>query len=62
MCGNGLLELGSNEACDDGNQVSGDGCSFNCEVELGWSCVGSWRSVSICSEITLCGNKDVDEG
>jgi cysteine-rich repeat protein len=59
---NGLLELGSNEACDDGNQVPGDGCSFNCEVEPGWSCVGRWRSMSICSEITLCGNKHVDEG
>ena len=30
-CGNGVLEAG--EECDDGNQVSGDGCSASCQVE-----------------------------
>jgi cysteine-rich repeat protein len=30
-CGNGWVEAG--EACDDGNRVSGDGCSAICEVE-----------------------------
>lgn len=29
QCGNGLIELG--EVCDDGNNVDGDGCSFNCQ-------------------------------
>jgi cysteine-rich repeat protein len=28
VCGNGLLEGG--EVCDDGNRVSGDGCSYDC--------------------------------
>ncbi len=28
ICGNGKLEPG--EACDDGNQISGDGCSADC--------------------------------
>lgn len=37
-CGNGLL--GPGEECDDGNSVSGDGCSATCALELGaaWTC------------------------
>ncbi|MBN2339940.1 MAG: DUF4215 domain-containing protein [Deltaproteobacteria bacterium] len=36
-CGDG--ELTKDEACDDGNQESGDGCLFNCRgVEDGYSC------------------------
>ncbi len=31
VCGNGKLE--SNEKCDDGNTVSGDGCSATCTIE-----------------------------
>jgi cysteine-rich repeat protein len=29
-CGDGERDL--NEACDDGNRVSGDGCSSDCEM------------------------------
>lgn len=32
-CGNGQIDTG--EACDDGNQNSGDGCSNTCSVEPG---------------------------
>ncbi|MDX9893438.1 MAG: polymorphic toxin-type HINT domain-containing protein [Patescibacteria group bacterium] len=32
-CGNGIVEAG--EECDDGNLVSGDGCSAICQVEVG---------------------------
>jgi len=32
VCGNGILE--SNEACDDGNTVNGDGCDFTCQIEI----------------------------
>ncbi len=32
VCGNGTLEP-PNEQCDDGNTVSGDGCSGNCRIE-----------------------------
>ncbi|MEO6600591.1 MAG: myxococcus cysteine-rich repeat containing protein, partial [Polyangiaceae bacterium] len=36
-CGDGTLT--SDEACDDGNTVSGDGCSAVClQVERGFSC------------------------
>ncbi|HEY3257131.1 MAG TPA: arabinofuranosidase catalytic domain-containing protein, partial [Polyangiaceae bacterium] len=36
-CGDG--DLDPDEACDDGNDRSGDGCSANCTVEAGWACV-----------------------
>lgn len=35
-CGDGLVM--GNEACDDGNAVSGDGCSATCQVEPGYEC------------------------
>ena len=31
VCGNGIIETG--ETCDDGNTVSGDGCSSTCQTE-----------------------------
>lgn len=31
VCGNGIINL--NEQCDDGNQVSGDGCDATCNLE-----------------------------
>ena len=34
VCGDGHLE--SSEACDDGAQVPGDGCSASCTVEPGF--------------------------
>jgi len=34
VCGNGILE--GNEACDDGNNVSGDGCTMFCSLEGGF--------------------------
>ncbi|AWV91385.1 hypothetical protein DN745_07980 [Bradymonas sediminis] len=30
-CGDGIVQ--DNEACDDGNAISGDGCSSTCQVE-----------------------------
>ena len=35
-CGNGNIEPG--EQCDDGNTVSGDGCSSSCQIEDGFTC------------------------
>jgi cysteine-rich repeat protein len=32
VCGNGVLDPG--EQCDDGNTISGDGCSATCQSEL----------------------------
>jgi cysteine-rich repeat protein len=36
ICGDGIVV--SVEACDDGNSVTGDGCSA-CSVDAGWVCV-----------------------
>lgn len=33
QCGNGILESAGGELCDDGNVVSGDGCSAMCQFE-----------------------------
>jgi cysteine-rich repeat protein len=38
-------------ACDDGNNVNGDGCSSDCKVEVGFSCAGgSPNSKDSCSK------------
>ncbi len=48
VCGNGILEEG--EQCDDGNNVSGDGCSATCDIE------------HEAPEEQVCGNGIVEEG
>jgi len=51
-CGNS--ELTSDEACDDGNNLSGDGCANNClSVEPGWSCVTPGEP---CHPVARCGD------
>ncbi len=51
-CGNG--ELTDDEACDDGNKMSGDGCSETClQVEPGFSCASPGNA---CREIARCGD------
>lgn len=49
------------EPCDDGNVVSGDGCSSVCTVETDYSCVnGSLTSRSICVYVGYLSLKLVD--
>jgi fibro-slime domain-containing protein len=50
-CGNAMLDDG--EVCDDGNGVSGDGCSNACELEENYTCpiVGGK-----CERATVCGD------
>lgn len=51
-CGDGTLA--TNEACDDGNKESGDGCSANClRVEPGYSCIPPGQ---LCHQIARCGD------
>ena len=38
-CGSGTIELA--EECDDGNLVTGDGCSADCRIEQCWTCNGA---------------------
>ncbi|MBR58381.1 MAG: hypothetical protein CMH54_10215 [Myxococcales bacterium] len=40
VCGDGVVQAATNEACDDGNTDDGDGCSSACVVEEGWDCAG----------------------
>ena len=51
VCGNGNLE--GIEQCDDGNTLSGDGCSSTCQAEAAFMCTGS---PSVCIIRALCGN------
>jgi fibro-slime domain-containing protein len=51
-CGNSILT--SDEACDDGNTVGGDGCAGNClSVEAGWSCP---KAGELCRPVARCGD------
>ncbi len=52
-CGNSTLDLGV-EACDDGNNVDGDGCQANClAVEPGYIC----REAGVaCDPYARCGD------
>jgi len=51
-CGNG--ERTSDEACDDGNTVGGDGCSADCKtVEPGFSCTPAGKP---CHRVARCGD------
>ena len=49
LCGDGILDFRCGEQCDDGNSVSGDGCSSTCAVENGFSCEGE---PSVCTPFT----------
>lgn len=46
VCGDGRRTAAE---CDDGNTVSGDGCSASCTVEQNYTCAGSPSSPSVCS-------------
>jgi cysteine-rich repeat protein len=55
-CGDGILNLG--EECDDGNNVSCDGCSDFCEIEVGYVC-GDGILNTDCEE---CDDGNTDPG
>ena len=50
VCGNGIVDAG--ETCDDGNTVSGDGCSADCQIE---KCFGV-----VCPTGDQCNNGGCD--
>jgi fibro-slime domain-containing protein len=52
-CGNGRLDPGSSEQCDDANDVPGDGCSKDCKLEQGWTCP---QPGSPCVNLVVCGD------
>ncbi|MBP9773826.1 MAG: DUF4215 domain-containing protein [Candidatus Peribacteraceae bacterium] len=45
-CGDGFV--GSNEQCDDNNQIGGDGCDETCRTESGFICSNSAAMPSVC--------------
>lgn len=51
-CGDGTVSAAT-EGCDDGNTVSGDGCSATCTVETGYLCTGA---PSVCTEFPSCAS------
>ena len=63
-CGDGTLT--SDEACDDGNKVSGDGCSATClQVERGFSCPNAGkpcRAIARCGDGIVAASEQCDDG
>lgn len=63
-CGDGTLT--SDEACDDGNKVSGDGCSASClQVERGFSCPNPGkpcRAIARCGDGIVAASEQCDDG
>lgn len=63
-CGDGVLT--SDEACDDGNKVSGDGCAANClATEPGFSCPTpgeTCRSIARCGDGIVAPTEQCDDG
>jgi fibro-slime domain-containing protein len=50
-CGDGTLD--SDEECDDGNTISGDGCTMACRLETDWICPNAG---SPCVSTVVCGD------
>ncbi|HEX7625138.1 MAG TPA: DUF4215 domain-containing protein [Anaeromyxobacteraceae bacterium] len=67
-CGDGIVT--PPETCDDGNTVSGDGCSSTCLIEPqdpdgnGWSCppAGGPCTRTVCGDGIVAGNEQCDDG
>ncbi len=62
-CGDGRVS--SAEACDDGDQKSGDGCTANClAVEPGYACPpmgGACRAIARCGDGVLAATEPCDD-
>ncbi|AKH33147.1 hypothetical protein XF24_00824 [candidate division SR1 bacterium Aalborg_AAW-1] len=52
ICGDGILQTGSSEQCDDSNSTNGDGCSLSCQIESGRECTGTPSSCSLIPSAT----------
>ena len=64
FCGDGVK--GSNEACDDGNAQSGDGCTGDCgAIESGYACLVPGQpciSTVVCGDGVIGGAETCDDG
>lgn len=52
ICGDSYKE--ATEGCDDGNNISGDGCTSGCAIQSGWYCSTVTGQTSVCYR--NCGN------
>jgi cysteine-rich repeat protein len=55
-CGNGVIENG--EGCDDGNEVAGDGCDADCQIETCRVCSGAPSVCTPAPSGTSCPGSD----
>ena len=62
VCGNARLTI--DETCDDGNTLSNDGCSADCQsIEPGFECrVPGKPCTPICGDSELTGSETCDDG
>lgn len=72
VCGNNRRDPG--EKCDDGNRLSGDGCSSSCITESGWICLEGIPCnsmvfclspliiLAVCGDGIIRGNEVCDDG
>lgn len=51
-------------SCEDGNRLSGDGCSAELRVESGWSCpvLGAGCVAARCGDGIVAGDEECDDG
>lgn len=60
FCGDGLIKM--NETCDDRNTKENDGCSLNCQVEVGWTCTGTPSECkTTCGDGLMAGLEECDD-
>ena len=64
LCGNDRLDPG--EECDDGNTLSGDGCSKSCKIECPWGkppqCDEGGIALPVCGNGYRTTNEACDDG
>ena len=62
--GDGKLDVDGYEQCDDGNTVSGDGCSADGLIEAGWICptVGDKCVAKTCGDGVVAYGEACDDG
>jgi fibro-slime domain-containing protein len=61
-CGDGVRLKDSEEECDDDGNMSGDGCSASCKLELGYNCdPNGGACMPICGDGNLVGREACDD-
>jgi fibro-slime domain-containing protein len=58
-CGDGIVQGGRGETCDDGNRIGGDGCSGTCQIEPNYICPVAGQP---CVSTVACGNGKREPG